>query len=168
MTGQLQDAGNTTTLAHYLDLLSHVGMVTGLSKFAGQVVRQRGSSPKLQVYNTALISASSQLSFDMARNNPEFWGRLVESAIGAYLVNSAKIHGMKVFYWRDHGKEIDFILQWQNKIIAIEVKSTLFREALPGMDSFCEQFNPDKSLVVGSQNLSVETFLKTPVTYWFD
>jgi uncharacterized protein len=168
MTGQLQDSGNTTTLAHYLDLLSNVGMVTGLSKFAGQVVRQRGSSPKLQVYNTALISAPSQLSFEMARNNPEFWGRLVESAIGAYLINSARIYGIKIFYWRDLGKEVDFVLQWKNKMIAIEVKSTLFREALPGMDVFCEKFNPDKSLVIGSQNLSVETFLKKPVTYWFD
>ena len=32
MLGQLQDAGNTTTLAHYLELLAGAGMLTGLSK----------------------------------------------------------------------------------------------------------------------------------------
>ena len=38
MLGQLQDAGNTTTLAHYLDLLAGAGMVTGLPKYAGQII----------------------------------------------------------------------------------------------------------------------------------
>ncbi len=59
MLGQLQDAGNTTTLVHYLDLLSAAGMLTGLQKFSGARVRQRGSSPKLLVLNTALMSATS-------------------------------------------------------------------------------------------------------------
>jgi hypothetical protein len=42
MLGQLSDAGNTTTLAHYLELLEGAGMVCGLQKYAGQAVRQRG------------------------------------------------------------------------------------------------------------------------------
>jgi predicted AAA+ superfamily ATPase len=62
MLGQLQDAGNATTLAHYLDLLAGAGMLTGLQKYAGKAVRQRGSSPKLQVMNTALMTAPSGLS----------------------------------------------------------------------------------------------------------
>ena len=35
MLGQLQDAGNTTTLAHYLDLLAGAGMLAGLQKYSG-------------------------------------------------------------------------------------------------------------------------------------
>lgn len=89
MLGQLQDAGNTTTLAHYLDLLASAGMVTGLPKYAGQIVRRRASSPKLQVMNTALMTALSGYTFDEARSDPEFWGRLVESAVGAHLANAA-------------------------------------------------------------------------------
>ncbi|MGH7404204.1 MAG: ATP-binding protein, partial [Candidatus Rokuibacteriota bacterium] len=67
MLGQLQDAGNTTTLAHYLDLLAAAGMLAGLSKYAGQALRSRGSSPKLQVLNTALMTAQSGLTLDEAR-----------------------------------------------------------------------------------------------------
>ncbi|MEA3365143.1 MAG: AAA family ATPase, partial [Candidatus Hydrogenedentes bacterium] len=51
MVGQLQEAGNTTTLAHYLELLKGAGLLTGLAKYSGQVVRQRASSPKLLVMN---------------------------------------------------------------------------------------------------------------------
>ncbi len=90
MVGQLQDAGNTTTLAHYLDLLGGAGLLAGLQKYAGQRVRQRASSPKLQVYNNALMTAQSDPSFEEARAEPEPWGRLVESAVGAWLVNAAR------------------------------------------------------------------------------
>lgn len=47
MLGALQDAGNTTTLAQYLDLLAAAGMVTGLAKYAGDAARSRRSVPKL-------------------------------------------------------------------------------------------------------------------------
>jgi len=167
MTGQLQDAGNTTTLAHYLELLTTAGMVTGIAKYAGQVVRQRGSSPKLQVLNTALLSAQSTYSFDQAQKNPAVWGRLVESSVGAYLLNSALVHGMKVYYWRDANKEVDFIVQWGEKIIAIEVKSAFTKEVQTGMEIFSKQYQPIASLVVGGQNLSLETFLLTPLNEWF-
>ena len=89
MLGQLQDAGNTTTLAHYLDLLAAAGMLEGLQKYAGAAVRQRGSSPKLQVLNTALMTAPMGLALEEARADRELWGQLVESAVGAHLANAA-------------------------------------------------------------------------------
>jgi predicted AAA+ superfamily ATPase len=167
MTGQLQEAGNTTTLAHYLELLTAAGMVTGISKYAGQIVRQRASSPKLQVLNTALLSAQSSHSFEDAEKDYSFWGRLVESSVGAYLLNNAIIHGMKVYYWRENNKEVDFIVEWRKKIIAIEVKSGLAKEAQPGITAFCEQYKTLLSLVIGGQNCSLEKFLSTPVIEWF-
>ena len=72
MLGQLQDARNTTTLAHYLNLLAATGIVTKLPKFARQSVRQRGSSPKLQVLNTALITAQSDLRLAEACADRDF------------------------------------------------------------------------------------------------
>jgi len=167
MTGQLQDAGNTTTLAHYLELLQAAGMVAGISKYAGQLVRQRASSPKLHVLNTALLSAQSAYLFQEAQQTPAFWGRLVESCVGAYLLNSALAYGMKVYYWREAHKEVDFILEWRNKIIAIEVKSQVAKEAQPGLTAFCQSYQPLLSLVIGGQNLSLETFLSTPLSQWF-
>ncbi|TAK74459.1 MAG: ATP-binding protein [Gammaproteobacteria bacterium] len=167
MLGQLQDAGNTTTLAHYLDLLKGVGMAAGVFKFSNHLIRQRSSSPKLQVFNTALLSTQSTLSFHEAQKDRTCWGRLVESAIGAFLLNSAITHDIKVFYWREGGKEVDFVLQSGKKIIAIEVKSGMMKEALPGMETFIKHFQPLRSLVIGGANLSIEKFFQTPITDWF-
>jgi uncharacterized protein len=159
MVGQLQDAGNTTTLAHYIDLLAGAGMVTGIQKYAGEKIRQRGSSPKLQVLNTALMSVHSGLTFKEAMDDGSFWGRIVESAIGAYLLNAVKGTGGEVFYWRDRNKEVDFVLQKGRKLVAMEVKSGLARTSLPGIEEFRRSFKPDKVLLVGSQGIPIEEFL---------
>ena len=111
MLGQLQDAGNTVTLAHYLELLGAAGLLTGIPKFAGETVRQRASSPKLQVLNTALMSAMEGLSPAEARRDGSFYGRLVESAVGAHLANAARAEGFELFYWRDRNREVDFVVR---------------------------------------------------------
>jgi uncharacterized protein len=166
MIGQLQDAGNTTTLAHYLDLLTGAGMLTGLQKFAAHQVRERASSPKLQVLNTALVSAQSRLSFDEARKDREFWGRLVESAVGAHLINSTAGTDIELFFWRERGKEVDFILRSGKAVVAIEVKSGSRKEGLPGMDAFDKAFKPKRKLLVGGDGIPLEKFLLTPAADW--
>ena len=123
MLGQLQDAGNTTTLAHYLELLAAAGMVCGLPKYAGDVARSRGSSPKLQVLNTALMTVTSGLTFEQARADREFWGRLVESTVGAHLAGAAMRGECTVHYWRERNHEVDFVVQSGRTLTAIEVKS---------------------------------------------
>ncbi|HSW71628.1 MAG TPA: DUF4143 domain-containing protein, partial [Gammaproteobacteria bacterium] len=167
MTGQLQDAGNTTTLAHYLELLNAAGLLRGLNKFAGHVVRQRGSSPKFQVQNTALFTAASKYTFSEARNDPEFWGHLVESALGAYLINECIGKNIQLHYWREGQNEVDFILQSGKKLIAIEVKSQRTKARLSGMEQFQKQFKPYRILLVGGQGIKLEQFLTTPIEKWF-
>jgi predicted AAA+ superfamily ATPase len=166
MLGQLQDAGNATTLAHYLDLLSASGMVTGFQKYAGNAIRQRGSSPKLQVLNTALMTALSGLTFEEARADRAWWGRLVESAVGAHLANAAAAGDCEVYYWRERSREVDFVVKAARKVIAIEVKSGQRREALPGMDAFVSAFAPDRTLLVGGDGIAIDTFLSAPVLRW--
>jgi hypothetical protein len=166
MVGQLQDAGNTTTLAHYVELLSKVGMLTGLSKYSGQKVRQRGSIPKWQVLNTALYSVSQDLTFDQARKDPKAWGRWVESAVGAHLVNGCLGTDMEIFYWRERNQEVDFVLKRGKELTAIEVKSGIGKNLLPGLDSFSKAFKPKRSLLVGNQGIAIEAFLEKPVVYW--
>ncbi len=168
MTGQLQDAGNTTTLAHYLELLSAAGLLSGLSKYAGQLVRQRGSSPKFQVQNTALFSATTKYLYQEARRDPEFWGRLVESSVGAYLVNQIAGKNIQLYYWREGNEEVDFILQSGKKFIAIEVKSQKIKGSLSGIETFKKQFKPYRLLLVGGQGIQLEQFLKTAVERWFE
>ena len=166
MLGQLQDAGNTTTLAHYLDLLSQAGMVAGLQKYSGSAVRKRGSSPKLQVLNTALMSATSGLTPAEARSDSTYYGRLVESAIGAHLANANAADECELLYWRDGNDEVDFVVRVGRKLIAIEVKSGSHRYELPGMDRFIAEHKPDTTLLVGADGIEIGEFLSTPVTAW--
>jgi hypothetical protein len=163
MLSQLQDAGNTTTLAHYLDLLSAVGMLTGLPKYSGRQIRVRASSPKFQVLNSALISAQAGPNLQEAKADGEFWGHLVESAVGAHLAN-AEIAGIcKVFYWREHNHEVDFVIEVERKLIGIEVKSGRSKQLLLGMTAFAQRFKPKRILLVGGDGIPVEEFLRTPI-----
>ena len=164
MLGQLQDAGNTTTLAHYLDLLAGAGLVAGLQKFAHQLVQQKGSSPKLAVFNTALMSAQSTKTFQEAKKDREYWGRLVESAIGAHLLNITRGTQIEVFYWREGDHEVDFVLQHGESITAIEVKSGSRRSSLPGMNQFFNRCKSARTLLVGEGGISIEAFLRSPIT----
>jgi predicted AAA+ superfamily ATPase len=166
MLGQLQDAGNVTTLAHYLDLLEGAGMVRGLQKYAGGLARQRGSSPKLQVFNTALQTAPAGLTLKEARADPAVWGHLVESAIGAHLANAAASGDCELFYWRDGNREVDFVARKGRTVTAIEVKTGRARDILPGLSAFVAAFKPKRQLLVGGDGIAVEEFLRTPVARW--
>ena len=166
MLGQLQDAGNTTTLAHYLDLLAAAGMLVGLQKYAGGAARRRGSSPKLQVLNTALLAAQSDVALEDARVDGTYWGRLVESAVGAHLANAAAAGICDLFYWRNRNREVDFVTRVGGTLTAIEVKSGRSPDVLPGMAAFADAFQPTRKLLVGGDGITVEEFLSTPVAHW--
>jgi uncharacterized protein len=159
MIGQLQDVGNTTTLAFYLKLLDSAGLIGGLEKYAGDIIRERQSSPKFQVHNTAFISALHAATFSEILTLPDEWGRIVESAVGAHLVNHARQDGFSVNYWRDGNDEVDFVLENRGKTVAIEVKSSRARST-SGMSAFQRKHNPDKLLLVGPTGLPWEDFLK--------
>jgi len=167
MLGQLQDAGNTVTLAHYLRLLEAAGMVCGIEKFSGDLIRQRGSSPKFQVFNTALTSA---LVGDEPRKllaSPEVRGRLVESAVGAHLVNAAAVGKCRVFYWRERNLEVDFVVERAGQVIAIEVKSGRRRDGLPGVGAFLKSYPKARPLLVAADGIAIDEFLLKPVEEWF-
>lgn len=168
MLGQLQDAGNTVTLAHYLDLLTGAGLLTGLSKYAGQKVRQRGSSPKFQVLNTALMTALAHTTYAGILTERDHWGRLVESAIGAHLVNSAVGKGIEVQYWLDRNREVDFVLFAGESVAAIEVKSGARKTMLPGIAAFSSAFPVKRQLLVGAQGIPLEEFLLQPAAHWLE
>ncbi len=164
MMGQLSDAGNTTTLAHYLHLLEGAGMVCGLQKYAGQAVRQRASSPKLQVFNTALmgaIAATEGYSYVRLRATPELWGRVTESAVGAELLARNLEHSSTqplIYYWRNGGSEVDYVVRHQGELFAYEVKSGANRGNVAGLDAFCTQHSEARPLVIGTGGLSLEAW----------
>lgn len=166
MIGQLQDAGNTTTLAHYLDLLGGAGMIVGLQKYAARAPRQRGSSPKLQVMNTALMAAVSGLSPPEAAADRQFRGRLIESAVGAHLANGAATGDFELFYWREGNREVDFVMRRGRTVVAVEVKSGRSPDAFPGLAAFADAFKPKRTLIVGGDGVPLNEFLTRPIGYW--
>ena len=166
MVGQLQDAGNASTLAHYLDLLSSAGMVTGLQKYSGSKIRQRASSPKLVVLNTALMSAGLTGTITDARRDPAVWGRLVETAAGAHLMNGLWGSGVDVMYWREGNTEVDYVLRSGGDVAAIEVTSGRRKGSLPGFAALSKVHPLKRTLLVGAQGISIEEFLVTPPTDW--
>lgn len=155
LLGQLHDAGNTTTLAHYLDLLAGAGMVAGLQKYSGSRVRQRGSSPKLLALNTALIGATTGASFAESRADPERWGRLVESAVGAHIYRPDR----PLLYWREGDREVDYIYRAAGGTNALEVASGRRKGTLRGMAALLKAHPRARPLLVGAEGIPLERFL---------
>lgn len=159
MVGQLQDVGNTTTIAHYLELLDTAGLLAGIEKFSGSQIRQRSSSPKFQVRNTALLTAQQSETKEEVREKPEVWGRWVEAAIGAHLVNHQLTGGYTLHYWRQGSDEIDFVLEKKGKLIGVEVKSGTTQRA-KGIEVFNRLYHPTKTILVGNTGIPWQEFLK--------
>ncbi len=164
--GQLQDAGNETTLAGYLDLLSNAGLLTGLHKYHVGIARRRASAPKFNVLNTALMSSAMPYTFDQAQADRSYWGRLVESAIGAHLHNTAATNE-EISYWRESPHEVDFVISNAMQLTAIEVKSGASTGKLSGLQEFVKRHPSSKPLLVGAGGVELTEFLSYPLGHWF-
>lgn len=165
--GQLNDAGNTTTLADYLELLRQAGLLTGLQKHAATGLRKRSSPPKFQVMNNALMSVLGTYSLKEALADRSHWGRLVESSVGAHLVNTASA-GTQIHYWNEGGLEVDFVVERGNRLAALEVKSGGVRGPLKGLDHFVGRNKCCRRWVVGGDELSLGEFLRYPAAHWVE
>lgn len=166
MMGQLQDKGNVTTLANYIQVLDECHLLAGLQKYSGDNARRYASVPKYQVYNNALMNVYATSSFEEQRLDLEKWGRLVESAVGSHLLNHADKLDYKVYYWREKNDEVDFIVERNHKVWAIEVKSGK-RGMNKGLGMFREAFHPYRAFVVGTDGISVEDFLSADLDTFF-
>lgn len=166
MLGSLQDAGNTATLSGYIELLGQSCLLCGLQKYSVDMARRKASIPKFQVYNNALKTVYSPLTFNQAIIDRKAWGRIFESAVGAYIVSQAFIHRFDVFYWRERNDEVDFILRKKQSVVAVEVKSNAEKRT-DGLDRFRQMFKPDAAFIVGDGGISPEEFLSMDLNKLF-
>lgn len=170
--GLLAGAGNASTVVDYLHLLSRVGLLTAIPRYSRSPARQRTDRPKLLVLNTGLMTALSDYSFEEAQADRTFWGRIVETAAGAHLLNTAD-ERTKVYYWRNKdGDEVDFVMTRGPRTVAIEVKTGKARTTR-GMQLFKERFSPDRSVVVTSDerepnSVSFGEYFARPASDWFE
>ena len=169
MLGQLQDTGNTTTLAHYLDLLQGAGLVAGLKKYSGSSVRKRGSSPKLLPLNTALISAVQGIDESTLRENPRMRGWLVEAAVGAYIYGTVnRNHDEELSYWKSGDHEVDFVYHRRSVVTGLEVFSGTHGHTRKGMDLFRRKFLSSSTLLIGGGGLPLEQALAIDPSEFFN
>lgn len=166
MLGQLQDAGNVTTIAGYLDLLNQCQLLCGLQKYAQDDSRKYNSAPKFEVYNNALLTAYHRERYEKIRSNSEIWGRWVESAIGAHLLSSSEEEDYQVYYWRERDYEVDFIVATDCGCIALEVKSG-HKTTNKGISKFETKFHPSHTYIIGTGGISIEDFLLSDITQLF-
>lgn len=167
LLGQLQDAGNITTLANYLSTLNESHLLCGLQKYANDNARKYNSVPKMMVYNTALLSSLYGLNYSQVFTNPKMWRRWVESAVGTHLLNMANELDYRIYYWRERNDEVDFILEYNRQCIAIEVKSGR-RTTNAGISVFKEKFRPLHTFIVGNGGIPLEEFLSSDLKYLFE
>ncbi len=158
LMGQLDDAGNATTIAHYLNLLADAGLLSGIQKYSPKLLKSRNSSPRLIVHDTSLMVVNYGPYRDFLFKDPDRKGHLIESTVGAYLLKRGQKEHFDVFWWREGNKEVDFVLQSGESLTAIEVKSGKIK-SLSGLDAFSNLYPQAKCLIVGSASNTVEDFL---------
>ena len=148
MLGQLSDAGNTVTIAHYFHLLSAAYLMAPLQRWSGSRIRQRGSIPKIVLRDNSLVTALTPAIIKNGRLDPAWKGRLVENAVGAALLAMAEREGSEVFYWRDRQDEVDYILKRGQQLVAIEVKSGKETELPEGLRAFRHRNKQARSVMI--------------------
>ena len=167
MMGQLQDAGNTTTLAHYLHLLETAFLVSGLNTFRTGRGRKRAGSPKLVFWNNALVTAYLGTDFKDTRADLPWWGRLVENAVGSHLLNNLDGLTYQTLYWRDGNDEVDFVIKTPRKIWAVEVKSGRDKPGR-GLSAFLKEHPQAHPFIVGPSGMPLEEFFAKAPSDIFD
>lgn len=165
--GQLADAGNTTTLAHYQNLLNQVWFISGLQKYSGSKISVKSSSPKWLSYNTALLSVYSGKRFSESINSLDIWGRRIEQTVGSHLLNQSRLSDFNVFYWREGNLEVDFAIQKNKKIVTIEVKSGKAKFHA-GLESFKKKYKTFKSILISDDSMPWKEFLRLDINELFD
>ena len=167
LVGDLTDAGNTTTLARYLELLEAIECVAGLSNHRHSLLRVKRSTPKLIVLNPGLMSAFSGHAFEQTRADSTRWGRVVESAVGGHLFANRDSR-TRLRYWQDRNVEVDFVLERGPELLGLEVKSGAARGGHRGLETFRARFPKAQTLLVGEGGVPLSEFLSTPAETWFE
>ncbi|MDR1223567.1 MAG: ATP-binding protein [Tannerella sp.] len=164
--GNLQEKGNITTLSNYMQMLTGAGLLTGLEKYAGHIIRKRSSVPKFQVFNNALMSQLLNIGLEQAKADHKLWGQIVESAVGAHLLNHSITEKYSLYYWNENGNEVDFVIEKNNEIVGLEVKTGKdSRNA--GLAVFNSQFHPKHIFTIGTDGISMEDFFRmNPKTFF--
>lgn len=135
LLGQLQDRGNAETVKHYLELFEKCFLIKLLYKYTGSQMATRASSPKIVILNTALVNAYHV--FKKLEVDPTWYGHVFESLVGAQL---STIPNCQLYYWREQNREVDFVLQTPEGLLALEIKSGVKQTSSAGIQEFAKKY----------------------------
>ena len=146
LLGQLQDGGNTDLIRHYIELYGAAFLLHALQKYSAKTWLSRSSSPKMLPACPALYSLVAGVS---VATDAEQRGRAFELAVGAELMQQPG----QLFYWRERNDEVDFVLQYPDRLYAIEVKSGR-KKSGRGLEAFCRQAPQALRVIVTPDNFA--------------
>lgn len=121
-----RDTGISQPTVHrYINLLETTCLLERLPAFAVNRTKRLIKSPKMMWGDPGLVSfLSGHYDSDSVRSSREAGG-IFESMVYLHLnANSQLLVPIpRIFYWRTTtGKEVDFVLEWGRKLLAVEVK----------------------------------------------
>jgi len=112
------------------------------------------------------VNALSLLTRKQAMANGGFWGRLVENAVGAHLLNGLQGPDWSITYWRDGDEEVDFVVAHGTHVWALEVKSGRPGKA-SGIRAFRKRYPKAKVWLLGAGGIKLPDFFNRPAVEWF-
>ncbi len=153
LLGQLQDRGNVDLIKHYIELFEAAFLFKTIFKYSRNEIQKKTSSPKIIPMAPALSTF-----FRLDSLSPEDQGRIFEATVGAELIRA----GLSPFYWASGNNEVDFVIEYKRKLIAIEVKSKKHRSA-KSLQVFAKLYPSCLPLYLTLENF--EKFSKDPGAY---
>ncbi|MCF7859728.1 MAG: ATP-binding protein [Candidatus Cloacimonetes bacterium] len=120
---------------------------------------------KLYFLDTGLLSAMLKLTSDIILKPTELFseynGAFIENFVASELINN----GYKdLYYWKyNNSAEVDFIINRNNQILPVEVKSGLNRN-LRSLRSYAEKYNPELIIRCSPRNFVQQgNFINMPL-----
>lgn len=124
---QKESGLDNKTFNSYFAVLEHTFQIQKLKPFFKNELKRVIKSPKIYTTDTGVLSYLLQINSKQRFENSAFKGHIIETFVYNELVKANTYANNKVglFYYRTSDKkEIDFILEYGDKIIAIEIKSS--------------------------------------------
>lgn len=153
LLGQLQDKGNIDLVKYYIELFEGAFLLKTIQKFSYNEHRKKTSSPKI------IMLAPALSTFHRINNlKLEDYGRIFESIVGAELIKN----DLNPTYWAEGDYEVDFIVEYKNRIIAIEVKSGRTKKTA-SLDVFLKKYPTANIIFITKDNF--QKFSLNPILF---
>lgn len=149
------------TVKEYFSILSFTYIVNLISPFYKNLVTKIKKAKKVYLIDNGLRNALIYNFLEIEKRDENEKGKLLEN----FVFNEIKTNLTKeIKYWRTTGKaEIDFIINFSNRLIPIEVKVS--PKISRGFLSFIKTYKPEIALVVNLKEQKIKEINNTKIAF---